>query len=266
MKLYSFFNLGNTCYLNSILQCLLNDPNFKENLKVCDKNRDLIKLLNDIQIDLTQPDIKLFKHYNLTDMINFFGKKFPRFQQHDAHEFLLEFLDKLNYPKFTGKIKTNIVCSICKTVSTKFEDFTTIDLYIQKNNLFENFMDYLKKEEIHGYTCEKCKCAVTATKKSYLYTINDYIVIVLKKYTLKTKMEYPKNNLKIRETESGEVYTYKLHAVIYHLGNNDNGHYNCSVLIHGEWYFMDDEKIILKDSMNETDENSYILFYKRIKS
>jgi ubiquitin C-terminal hydrolase len=227
-----------------------------------DNNKQLIHLLNDIEIDLNDPDVKLFKHYNLIKMVEYFNKKFPRFQQHDSHEFLLEFLDKLNYTHCTGKLQTNVVCTSCKNVTKTFEDFTTIDLYVQQNNLFDNFVDYLKREEIHGYTCEHCKCTVTATKKCYLDTINDYIIIVLKKYTTKTKMEYPKNNLKIRETKSGNVYNYKLHAVIYHLGNRDNGHYKCSVLIHGNWYLIDDENVVLRDSIDDSD-NSYILFYKK---
>ena len=76
MKLYSFFNLGNTCYLNSVLQCFLNDDNFKKNLRVMDNNKQLIHLLNDIEIDLNDPGVKLFKHYNLIKMVEYFNKKF----------------------------------------------------------------------------------------------------------------------------------------------------------------------------------------------
>jgi len=263
MKLYTFFNLGNTCYLNSVLQCFINDPCFKSSLKKTEKNKNLLHLINEIDVDLTNNDEKNFKHCNLIKIVEFFNKKFPRFQQHDSHEFLLEFLDQLEL-NYNGKIKNLLICKECNNISTTIEDFTTIDLYINKDNLVENFMDYLKREEIHDYHCEKCKKNVVATKKIYLEQIGEMLIIVLKKYHSKEKLKYPFENLKIRETKSGDLFNYKLHAVIYHHGNNDIGHYNCNVNINGNWYFMDDQNIFLNEQMNYEDLNSYILFYKKV--
>jgi ubiquitin C-terminal hydrolase len=263
MKLFTFFNLGNTCYLNSVLQCFINDPCFKQKLKKTEKNEQLFNLISELDTDLTDNGEKNFKHYNLIKIVEYFNKKFKRFQQHDSHEFLLELLDQLDV-NYNGQIKTCLTCNECNNKSTTLENFTTIDLYINKNNLIENFMDYLKQEEIHDYHCENCKKNVIAIKKIYLQQLGEMLIIVLKKYHSKKQLTFPFENLKIRETQSGDLFNYKLHAVIYHHGNTDIGHYNCNVNINGNWYFMDDENIFLNEKMNYEDLNSYILFYKKV--
>ena len=257
MKLYSFPNLGNTCYLNSVLQCFINDPSFKKKLINCETSLKL--LLDEIDIDFTQNDENINHRHGLIKIVDYFNKKFSRFQQHDAHEFLLEFLEqtKLN---IYGQMKTNVVCRTCRTVSSTLEDFSTIDLQVGGKDLITTFMDYLKSEEIHGYHCEKCNCKTIADKKTYLWRLNTTLIIVLKKYNLKQKLIYPFDNLKIRESVSGKVFDYQLYGILNHYGNSQTGHYNCNIKVNNDWYFIDDETINRIDKFDN--ENSYILFYK----
>ena len=257
MKLFSFFNLGNTCYLNSVVQCIINDP--------CFQKGHIHTLLKDLVPDFTNDGEHLHKKYNLLELTNHFSAKFRRFQQHDAHEFLLEFLDTFSINNFTGSIKTCLKCTRCNNFSTKCEDFTTIDLCISQDNLVDNFMDYLKRENIHEYSCSTCRENTLATRKVYLEKLNKNLIIVLKKYNNeKRSMKYPLENVKIRETSTDLVLNYSLYAVIYHFGNQDIGHYNCNVKINDKWYFMDDETIILNDCIQNDNQNAYILFYKQI--
>jgi ubiquitin C-terminal hydrolase len=256
MKLYSFYNLGNTCYLNTVLQCFINDLYFKNNVN--------IPLLESIQNDLTDNDENINHKHSILNIVNYFDKNFKRFDQHDAHEFLLHFINefKLNY--CYGKMKTNVTCSICKNVSSTFEDFSTINLDLNGSNLINTFMDYLKKENIHEYQCDNCKNKVEASKKSFLYTLPSHLIVVLKTYINKNETQFENCDLKIRETKSGNILNYTLYAIIYHYGNIDNGHYNCTVKINNKWYFIDDEHIVqLKEYENICNKNSYILFYKQ---
>lgn len=261
MKLYSFFNLGNTCYLNSVLQCFLNDPCFKDK---CNNGSILCKLLENIKNDLTNNDENINHKHNAIEIVNHFESKFRRFQQHDAHEFLLEFMENINNKFYYGKTKTCVTCLCCKNVNSTFEDFSTINLHINHDNLIDTFIDYLKKEEIHDYHCEKCNKNVKAEKKSYLWNINSRLILVLKRYSSKQKIKIPFENVKIRESESGDIFNYELYAIIYHHGHSENGHYNCDVKINGNWYFIDDDTINLNNNIENNNGNSYILFYKKI--
>jgi len=260
MKLYSFINLGNTCYLNSILQCFINVPEFQQlNLN--------FNLLKEIHVDLSEDGKFINNIYNPLDIVNYFQKKFKRFQQHDAHEFLLEFLDVLNIKEFYGKIKMNITCQSCKNVSSTFEDFTTINLQVDKKNIVHTFISYLEQENIHEYHCEKCNLYTQAVKTLYLYTIPLFLILVLKRYNMIIKCDIVEK-LMIRETQSGKINEYLLYAIVYHHGTSEDGHYNCNIKINNRWYFIDDDKIEINynksinfNSYNSY--NSYVLFYKK---
>jgi uncharacterized UBP type Zn finger protein len=136
-----------------------------------------------------------------------------------------------------------------------------------KNNLTDSFINYLKKENIHDYHCEKCNQKVLADKKVYIYNLPNFLILVLKRYNINGKLNdsisYPLENMKIRETESGEIFSYILYAIIYHYGHSQNGHYNCNVKINNNWYFIDDDSIYLNNNIENNNCNSYILFYKK---
>jgi ubiquitin carboxyl-terminal hydrolase 36/42 len=266
VKLYSFYNLGNTCYLNSVLQCFISIPGFKNLFK---KENEVTQTLKDnIHVDLTDNG-EFINHKHLPQKITrYFGKKFRVFQQHDAHEFFLEFLDTIDIKEFYGKTKMNITCSCCGNVSSTLEDFCNINLDCDcSSNLTELFIKYLEKEEISDYHCDKCNKKVLAEKKLYLDKLPCFLVIVLKKYTpfgAKTNgsISYPFDNNLIRESESGIVFNYSLYAVIYHHGNSERGHYNCSIKVNGNWFLIDDDTIQLNKNMENNNANSYMLFYK----
>ena len=106
MKILGFENLGNTCYVNSVLQCFIYNEDFQELVKTDTNLAELIKTVNG---EPGKFDLKLF--------INSFGK-FKRFEQQDAHEFITDLLDKIKdiYHFYHGQTKNVVKCSNCKTV------------------------------------------------------------------------------------------------------------------------------------------------------
>ena len=224
MKLVSFKNLGNTCYLNGILICFIYSPFFHEKIESSKTDSTFIKELKNI---ITFIDTSCKKDintkYNLTDFIDYFISEkpwFKKFQQNDAHEFLVSFLDLLikntptkfkitetdilwkkpwdtfltnNSSPFTrhyhGQTKTTIKCCRCKTIKYIFEEFNSINLNIplREQRLVDLFKDYLKKEtnddDDNLYYCEKCKTNTISLKKVSLNILPETLIVVLKRYS-----------------------------------------------------------------------------------
>ena len=286
MKLIGFLNLGNTCYINSVLQCFIYDQLFQKTLDESNILYDIIK-----HIDLTDNEENLNIPYNLKRFIDYFISKknwFKRYEQNDAHEFLTNFIDLLCNPiqgsnpldksaeslwncflknndspiteVYHGQLRTTVKCCKCNNCSINYEEFNTINLNVTGDGkITDLFMEYLRKESINDYYCNNCKCEHESEKKTSLYRIPDRLIIVLKKYSTKYKVQL--GNLSIKEPINGIIKRYSLTGIINHSGNLHDGHYTTNVLINNNWYFTDDNNIYLNDSILLDDPDAYILFY-----
>ena len=288
MKILGFPNLGNTCYINSVLQCFIYNNFFQKNCEI----PELKKVIE--QIDLNFNGDELFVNYNISNLINFFFEKkkcFKPFQQNDAHEFLIEFLDLLtqynglpiqvenndswntflkqnNYNPFIkeyhGQSKLNIICNKCKTSKNVFEEFNTInlDVPLYPSDVTSLFIKYLNKETVNDsknlYYCDCCKSEVLSERKISLNVLPNILIIVLKRYSDNgTKIVSDVKYDKILSIRLGnDVKKYHLKSIINHYGNLYNGHYTSSIKLNEKWYNIDDNNINIG-----CDNNAYILFY-----
>ena len=277
MKLVGIFNLGNTCYINSVLQCFINDSDFQSKINTFKENSEVLKEI--VNFLLSNHELVIRK-FNILEFINSFTNKhksFTRFQQHDAHEFLLNFLDLFDSSEYYGKTKLQITCCRCKRSKDVIEDFTTINLNVPevKNNkdysdLTDLFINYLKKEKHDDpnnlYFCDFCKCNTVSEKKIILWKLPKKLIIVLKRYSdngskIHTDVEFSIKDLLIKETESGIVNNYSLTSVINHIGDTNYGHYFCSIKKENKWFLIDDETLSLSSKIDNNNNKSYILFY-----
>lgn len=95
-------NLGNSCYINSSLQLLFSLPSFFDTLKKSNglfSEGQLYKSLMELYDQVAPPSQKGCMTCSATSIKKIMDKLSPRFagfQQHDAHEFISEFLDSLH--------------------------------------------------------------------------------------------------------------------------------------------------------------------------
>lgn len=176
-----FANLGNTCYLNSILQVLMNAPTFGEILASDGKLAEL-QGCDGIIIAL----INLYKNYHLTgvqssltpsNIIKHIRQKsgrFHRFEQEDSHELLRSLLDIVRTDElkrkripsivdtlFSGYFLSSVKCNKCNHLSQHLEAFYDISLAISgTDTLSEALKRFSASETLDGANkihCDKCK-------------------------------------------------------------------------------------------------------------
>ena len=179
---------------------------------------------------------------------------------------MIAFIDAFGIHTYTGQFKIRTKCLHCGNSTHSYEPFTCILLTPNQAEckLYDLFEDLLQKETIEQYQCDHCKLFTTAERKTWIYTLPKRLIVVLKKYTYKTKVDYPNKSMKVRDVVSNQIQQYSCYAVISHHGSHSKGHYSCNIKINKKWYFMDDTDIFLNEKMNFKDPDAYILIYEAI--
>jgi ubiquitin C-terminal hydrolase len=273
MKIPVFPNLGNTCYLSCVLQSLLHSKGFVEHLNGLETPlaQELIKISK--FIDNNNDGVHNAVLYNIKDLINLLP--FHKYEQQDAHECILYFLDNLEnknnknmYNLFHGHTETCFHCLRCGTKKMAVEPFNSINLNIpnKTSNVVELFQKYLEPEQFLEqdlYFCNTCNDLTQYEKKINLSILPEVLIIVLKRYTsVGAKIEsdvHFGSEIKVRQTHDDTVKEYKLKSVINHFGNLLNGHYT-NFLHENMWLFIDDERVKPENCVID---NAYILFYEK---
>ncbi|XP_067134827.1 ubiquitin carboxyl-terminal hydrolase 35-like [Centruroides vittatus] len=215
-------NIGNTCYLNCILQSLYMTDYFRYSvLKVAPKPQETILLkLQEVfaYLSLTQRPSFSPNHFLEISRPSWFKMG----EQQDCAEFLHFLFDLLiEQNKFTcqspqssesqdnslienvfsGVSETTYICSCCNNSSVRSEKFTSLHLAIPdadenkdssdakdevRIELSDLILNYLKPEILEGenkYFCDKCKELHTGKKQSKIKKFPTYLIITLLRFS-----------------------------------------------------------------------------------
>lgn len=237
-------NLSNTCYLNAVIQVLLNNPLVHYTLKngvVPDtKKKPKLDIDNIIKSLGKESRTTTMTPSYLVDNLHQLDKRFIRGKQQDAHEFYLLMINNMCNQvanQFKGKLKSQVICTKGHISETE-EEFLNLSLCIDKNKSIDSSLRafFQPSEKIKGYKCDECKKETTIVKKYVPYLNPDILVLQISRFDIsgrKIQKHVPfEYELKFNSNE------YDLYATVEHLGSTiDFGHYIANVCgANGSWY------------------------------
>lgn len=282
-------NLGNTCYFNTALQCILQVPqlsNFMIMKKVpsdpfTQEYQRLTKKMWLNKSNSCENPQKLFEIFKNN------YKQFNNSDQQDSHEMIVCFLDALDktlrpfnlvkYPGksndhslireiFYGQMIQEIVTPKEKTKS--FDETSNLMIFLTQNTTLEKCLtQYTKWNCLDNYKDEKDNHhPVTTTRQQFWYT--PYILIIsFKMYTGKFKVKLPErfdiSNWVHRDSPHRHNKNYQLFGTCTHQGSTHGGHYVSYVRHHDKWY-MKNDAFVQECNFTPYEGYHYVVFYKSI--
>uniref|UniRef100_UPI00358F746C ubiquitin carboxyl-terminal hydrolase 36-like isoform X2 n=1 Tax=Myxine glutinosa TaxID=7769 RepID=UPI00358F746C len=263
------YNLGNTCFLNSTLQCLTYTPplaNYllsREHSQTCHQAGFCMLCLMQHHMHSTFCSSGgAIKPLSIVGELKRIAKHLRLGEQEDAHEFLrhtVEALQKaclnghskvdrssqtttLVHQIFGGYLRSRVKCSSCKNESDTYEPFLDLALDIKSvTDILSALRQFVKPEFLEGenaYKCERCKRKVPATKCFSVHRPSNVMTFSLKRFEnfygakVSKEVHYPEQvDLRPFMSEpNGDRLFYQLYAVLVHSGHDcHSGHYYCYI-------------------------------------
>lgn len=261
-KIPGFENLGNSCFMNVVLQSLnslqpLTHYLTYETLNCIDSTFCMICLYKKHLNSLRTNKDKIIRPVEIHDNLENIAKQFRKFYQADAHEFLSQILHKLDKSTlnhrdefnlikentfnpiksiFEGNFRNQIQCLTCNKKSFTFETFMDISLAITQNicSLEDALQNFTKFEHLNdSYRCCNCKNYAKAIKQISISKCPEIITFHLKRFEFSNQnnnkltnfISYPINlNLRpyVTNVIDNDMLQYNLNAIIVHSGTSTN--------------------------------------------
>ncbi|KAL4474162.1 hypothetical protein ABPG72_002887 [Tetrahymena utriculariae] len=294
-------NLGNTCFFNSVLQCLTYTPPLAnyllsgEHKKTCPRKESfcaicLLEQHTEQCFSSNRPAV--IQPRKIIQNMRYINKRFKLGRQDDSHELLrlllesmqksaLDFKPKVDqkieestpiYKIFAGKLKSQVECSICSYRSENIE--TYYDLSLECKESVQKSLDFFfKKEKLEGnnkYRCSKCKKLVEAQKGYIIHQLPNVLTLQIKRFNnlmmkINTHTQFTAeiDVSKYVQQANKKPEIYDLYGVLIHIGGGLHfGHYYCFVKNSNDmWYCMNDSSVSQRSFQEVSKERPYLLFY-----
>ncbi|XP_054819269.1 ubiquitin carboxyl-terminal hydrolase 18-like [Prosopis cineraria] len=227
-------------------------------------------------------------------------------RQEDAHEFMRLAIDTMqsvcldefggeravpsNFKEttliqhiFGGHLQSQVTCTKCDKVSNQYENMMdlTVEIHGDAASLEECLDQFTAKECLQGenmYKCDGCNDYVKAWKCLTVKSTPNILTIALKRFQsgrfgkINKRITFPETlNLSPYMSEAGDGSdVYKLYAVVVHLDTLNAsffGHYICYIKdFRGNWYKIDDCKVVRVELDEVLSQGAYMLLYSRISA
>lgn len=208
-------NLGNTCFLNSVLQCLTYTEPLAAYLqsgrhkKICRASGfcAMCAIQNHVMNALASSG-KILAPSHLVKNLRCISRNFRISRQEDAHEYMVNLMESMHrcclpsgiasespsaYEKslvhkiFGGRLRNQVKCTQCSYGSNKYDPFLDLSLQIvQADSLLKALSQYFAEEQLDGgekvYQCVQCKVKVQALIQLTVDKAPNILAIHLKRF------------------------------------------------------------------------------------
>nr|GMC85183.1 ubiquitin carboxyl-terminal hydrolase 23 [Ipomoea batatas] len=208
-------NLGNTCFLNAVLQCLTYTEPLAAYLESGKHQNSCRKAgfcaLCAIQRHVSralQATGRILAPKDLVSNLRCISRNFRNARQEDAHEYMVNLLESMHkcclpsgvpsespgaYEKslvhrmFGGRLRSRVKCMQCSYCSDKYDPFLDLSLEILKaDSLYKALEHFTAPELLDGgekqYSCQQCKQKVRARKQLSVDKAPHVLTIHLKRF------------------------------------------------------------------------------------
>ncbi|KAB0796670.1 hypothetical protein PPYR_10731 [Photinus pyralis] len=271
-------NLGNTCYMNSVLQALFMTRMFRNDI-LATTLRELMPLFGKLQVLFALLQYSRRPSLSPNDILTLARPPgFQRGHQHDSSEFLGYLLDTLHEQEksmcaariddddpagsnsesptivqrsFGGRAVTISRCKTCDTQSARADSFRELQLSFPNslgNHSVQTLLDYyLQPEKLCGdnqYHCDYCRGLTDGERVTRVEQLPARLVLTLKHFHY-DPLSQRRTKLLQHVTLDSHVHientAYELYAAVVHVGSNlDSGHYYTYARGSEDWYKFND--------------------------
>ncbi|XP_027755399.1 ubiquitin carboxyl-terminal hydrolase 42-like [Empidonax traillii] len=260
-------NLGSTCYINVILQCLTYTPPLANYLLSCEHSQLCFQqgfcmmciMEAHVRKVLRSSASSIWPKAVIRDL-KLIGEEFEPDTAGDAFEFLCCALKAMQraclggssnldissqtttivHQIFGGLLKSRVTCLRCQAVSDSYKTFLHILLDIKEaSSLTAALEDFVTPKQLDGkscFKCSKCEKKVTISKRVTVHHVPKVFTVCLERAAdhtgkkISTFVEYPEylDLLPYMSDTAAEPLLYSLYAVVVHSGDTClDGHFFC---------------------------------------
>ncbi|EEB05739.2 ubiquitin carboxy terminal hydrolase Ubp16 [Schizosaccharomyces japonicus yFS275] len=289
-------NLGNTCFMNSVLQLMMHTAPLVEYLltgqhtAACRMNACVLCKMEQHMMKAYPSKGKkrasAFKPTGIQSMLKVIASHFRPYRQEDAHEFMRYLIDSwqksclqsfknLDHPSretslihriFGGYLRQQITCSSCHKPSSTYQSLLDLSLEANVSNILESLSHTVARN---------CKTLGGMLQKQMtVYRAPNYLTLHLKRFTFNSfhshkitkHVAYPELlDLGPFMSDANRACVYELCGVLVHAGGSTrSGHYySFCKSSSGTWLKFDDDFVSNTSIDRVLSQQAYILLYRR---